>query len=237
MRCPTAPTGHDGAVLVEVIGDLLPAAVAVALSPIPVIAVVVMLGTPLARRNGPAFALGWVVGLVAVSTVVLVVAGGSSDPDSAASTGVDWVQVGAGVLFLVMALRQWRKRPAAGEEAEMPSWMEAVDHFTPVRSLVLGLALSAANPKNLVLTLAAASVIAQAGLPAGEDVVAVAVFVVLASVTVVGAVVAYLVAPEPAGRLLGSVKDFMAAHNTAIMVVILLLLGLKLLGEGLGAVA
>ena len=42
----------------QTIGDFLPAAVAVALSPIPIVAVVLMLGTPRARSNGPAFALG-----------------------------------------------------------------------------------------------------------------------------------------------------------------------------------
>ena len=44
--------------LLDVIGDLLPAAVA--LSPIPIVAVVLVLGSPGARTAGPAFALGWV---------------------------------------------------------------------------------------------------------------------------------------------------------------------------------
>lgn len=45
----------------QAIGDLLPAAVAVALSPIPIIAVVLVLGAPAARTTGPMFALGWIV--------------------------------------------------------------------------------------------------------------------------------------------------------------------------------
>ena len=47
----------------EVIGDLLPSAVGVALSPVPIVAVILMLGTPRARTNGPMFAVGWVAGL------------------------------------------------------------------------------------------------------------------------------------------------------------------------------
>jgi len=39
----------------------------VALSPVPIIAVVLMLGTPRARVNGPAFVLGWVLGLTGSS--------------------------------------------------------------------------------------------------------------------------------------------------------------------------
>jgi threonine/homoserine/homoserine lactone efflux protein len=222
--------------LLEAIGGLLPSAVGVALSPIPIIAVVVMLGTPRARTNGPAFALGWVAGLVVVSVVVVVLAGGADDPDSATSTGVDWAQVGIGVLFLALAGRQWRRRPRDGTQAEMPSWMSSVDHFGAAKALGLGVVLSAVNPKNLALTAAAAASIAQAGVDAGDEVVAIAVFVGLASVTVVGSVVAYLVAPSRVSGALSSLKDVMATHNAVIMVVIFLVLGAKVLGEGLGGI-
>jgi hypothetical protein len=45
------------------IGQSLPLAVGVALSPVPIIAVVLMPTTQRARANGPAFVLGWLVGL------------------------------------------------------------------------------------------------------------------------------------------------------------------------------
>ena len=48
----------------EAIGTILPMAVSVALSPVPIIAVVLMLGT----RRGPAFLLGWLAGLLVVGT-------------------------------------------------------------------------------------------------------------------------------------------------------------------------
>ena len=66
----------------EAIGNVLPAAVGVALSPIPIIAVILMLSTPRARSNGPAFAVGWVLGLAVVSAIVLLLAGDADDPDS-----------------------------------------------------------------------------------------------------------------------------------------------------------
>jgi threonine/homoserine/homoserine lactone efflux protein len=217
----------------DAIGSILPAAVAIALSPIPIIAVVLMLGSSRARSNGTAFALGWLVGLVAVSIVVLVVAGGADDPNSTASDTVSWAKVGFGVLFLALAARTWRNRPAEGEEPSMPKWMADVDDFTAARSLGLGLAVSAANPKNLVLTIAAAATIAQAGLDTADSVIAVAVFIALASVTVVGLVLGYLVASERADPMLASVKDFMTQHNTVIMIVLFLVLGAKMIGDGL----
>lgn len=61
----------------QAIGQVLSLGVAVALSPVPIIAVVVMLGTPRARVNGPAFVVGWVVGLAFVGTAILLLAGGA----------------------------------------------------------------------------------------------------------------------------------------------------------------
>ena len=217
----------------QAIGDLLPSAIGVALSPVPIIAVILILGTPKARSNGPAFAAGWVVGLALVSTVVVVVASGSDDPDSGTSTAVDIVKLVIGLLFLLMAVQQWRKRPQPGAEPVMPKWMEAIDRFTAGKSLVFGAALSGVNPKNLALTLAAAASIAQAGLDGGGTVVAVAVFVIIGSITVAGPVVFSAVASARAAGPLTDVKQFMVDHNAVIMMVVLLVLGAKVLGQGI----
>jgi len=220
-------------VLMQAIGGMLPAAIAVALSPIPIVAVVIVLSTPRARIVGPAFALGWVVGLAAVSTVVVVVAGGAKDPNSASATGVDWMTVGIGLLFVAMAHRQWKKRPKEGQPPEEPKWMASMDELTAAKAVVLGLALSAANPKNLALTAAASAAIAREGLSTTDTVIAIAVFVVLGSCTVAGAVLFAVVAPTASARPLGSLKRFMADNNAVIMMVVLLLLGAKFLGDGL----
>ena len=100
-------------------------------------------------------------------------------------------------------------------------------------ALGLGVLLAAVNPKNLALTLAAAASLAQAGLSAGGDVVGVAVFVAIGSLTVAGPVVAYLLMGERAERMLTGIKQFMSDNNAVIMMVVLLLLGAKLLGDGL----
>lgn len=131
-------------------------ALGVALSPVPIIAVILMLGTPKARSDGPMFAIGWVLGLLAVSIVVLLVAYGASNSDSTSSNSVDTLQLVLGLLFLVMAAKQWSNRPKKCEAAVMPKWMATIDSFTEGKSFGLGLLLSGANPKNLALTLAAA---------------------------------------------------------------------------------
>jgi threonine/homoserine/homoserine lactone efflux protein len=222
----------------DAIGGLLPAAIGVALSPIPIVAVILILGTPKARANGPAFAIGWVAGLVIVSTVVVLVVGDNGDdPSSGTSTGIAWTKVVLGALLVVLAAKQWRSRPKPGETATLPKWMATVDGFTPVKSLALGALLSGVNPKNLALTLAASASIAQAGLSAGDTVVSIAVFVILGSLTVAGPVVLFVFGGTRVRAPLASLKEFMAAHNNVIMMVVLLILGAKLLGDGISGLS
>ena len=54
---------------------------------------------------------------------------------------------------------------------------------------------------------------------------------------VAGSVVFFLVAPAAAARPLDSLKEFMTANNSVIMMVILLIFGVKLLGEGMGLIS
>ena len=97
----------------------------------------------------------------------------------------------------------------------------------------MGGALAAINPKNLALTLAGAAAIAQGGLSAGGDVVAIAVFVLLASVTIVGPVLAYLVMHERAESALATVRQWMGDNNATIMTVVCVVLAAKLVGGGI----
>jgi threonine/homoserine/homoserine lactone efflux protein len=221
--------------MAEAIGQVLSFAVVVSLSPIPIIGVVLMLGTPAGRRNGPAFLVGWIAGLAVVGALVLVVAGaaGAGDTEEPA-TWVVVLKLVLGGLLLLMAARQWRGRPRRGEEAAaLPKWMQTVDHFTAARSAALGVALSAINPKNLLLTVAAAAAIAQAGVSTGDEFVAMAVFVVIGTLGPGIPVVLYFALGERAARMLDELKAWLGAHNAAIMAVLLLVIGAKLIGDGI----
>ena len=219
----------------QAIGEILPMAIGVAVSPVPIIAVILMLFGPRARTTGPAFALGWVLALAVVGGVVLVIAD-SSDVSSEQdpSDAVFAIKLIIGLLFLVLAVRQWSSRPKEGEEPEMPGWMGAVDQFTPVRAFGMAILLAGVNPKNLGLTLAASSTIAQAGLTDAEPWIVLLVFVALASVTVLLPVGYYLIAGAAATRTLDTMKSWLTANNATVMAVLLLILGVLLVGDGVG---
>jgi threonine/homoserine/homoserine lactone efflux protein len=219
--------------MADAIGQVLSLAVGVSLSPVPIIAVVLMLGTPAGRRNGPAFLAGWVIGLAVVGTIVLVAAGAAGASENGGpATWVDVSKLVLGALLLLMAARQWRGRPRAGDAAELPKWMRTIDHFTAGRSLAIGAALSGINPKNLLLTVAAAAAVAQAGVSTGDEVAAMAVFVLVGTIGPGLPVAIYFAMGERAAKLLDELKAWMGAHNAAIMAVLLLVLGAKLIGDG-----
>ena len=144
------------------ISAVLTFAIGVAISPVPIIAVILMLFSQRARVNGPAFLLGWVVALAALSTVVYVVShDGNVATSSTASDSVSWGKIVLGVALLALARRNWRKRPAPGEQPAMPKWLATVESVSPVKAFGLAVLLAGVNPKNLILTLGAAAGLAQ----------------------------------------------------------------------------
>jgi threonine/homoserine/homoserine lactone efflux protein len=221
--------------MADVIGDILGFAVGIAISPIPIIAVILVLFSDRARINGPAFLLGWIVGISSVTVVVLLVANGAGASDDDSQDGVAWVKVVLGLLLIGLAVRHWRSRPAPGGAVEMPKWMSAIDSFTPAKAAGAGVVLSAVNPKNLVLAVGGAATIAQSGLSGSKTAVVVIVFVLVASITIGAAVALYLVGGQRAQHILDAWKVWLGQNNAAVMSVLLLVIGVVMLGKGFDA--
>lgn len=214
--------------------EVLPFAIGVAIVPIPIVAMILMLFSSRALVNGPAFLAGWVVGLsVAFLLVYSLANAGEVASDEDAADGVGWARIGLGVLLLVLAWRTWRKRPAAGAEPELPKWMAGVDHLEPVKALGLGLALSALNPKNLVLIVGAGAGLATLGVSGGDAAAALVVFVFVGSLSVGVPLVYYLAGGDRARSTLDELKSWLGTHNQAIMAVLLLVFGAVLVSKGL----
>ena len=219
----------------ETIGAILPLAVGIAVSPIPIVAAILMLLSPRARVTGPAFLGGWVLGItVAVVVFALLAsvlpAGGTGGAGPVAGA----VKIALGLLLLVLAVRQWRARPAAGAPPVLPKWMSAVDGMTPPTAFGLGVLLSAVNPKNLLMAAGAGLDIGSSGLGVGGAAVATLVFVVLAAATVAVPVVGYLAASARMSGPLESLRGWLVGNNATVMSVLLLVIGVTMVGKGVG---
>ena len=218
----------------QAVGGSLPQAVGVALSPIPIIAVVLMLTTRRARGNGLAFVLGWLLGLAAVGAIMLSIFGpaGASSSGSPA-TWVSWVKIVLGLLLLAVCAREFRARPKESDQAALPKWMKTIDTIKPPAALGLAAVLAGANPKNLLLAVSAAASIAQTGISGGQQAVAYAVFALVGTLGVGVPVGIYFAMGSRSEPLLAGLKDWMGQHNAVIMSVLCLVIGFKLIGDAI----
>lgn len=218
------------------IGEMLPLALGVAISPIPIIAAILMLLSPKARVTSVGFLLGWVIGIVAAVTVFTLVSSVLPEDDPDASRPIRGVvQLVLGLLLFLLAFEQWRKRPKAGEDAELPKWMKAIDTVTFPMAFGLGFLLSALNPKNLIMAAGAGTDIGGAALSAGSTVVVVVIYTLIASSTVLIPVVGYLIAADRLRAPLDALRGWLAAENAVIMAVLLLVIGVSMIGKGIGS--
>lgn len=216
------------------IGGTLPLALGVALSPIPIIAVVLMLTTQRARVNGTVFITGWLAGLAVAGAIALSIAGPADASSSGApATWVSWLKVVLGAALLLVAALQFRSRPRNGDRVELPKWMGRVDELKPLPAAGLGV-LAGLNPKNLLLVAAAAAAIAQTGISGGEQAIAYLVFALVGTLGVGTPVGIYFAMGARSEKPLSELKDWMAQNNAVIMAVICLIIGVKLIGDAIG---
>jgi len=220
----------------DAIGDTLGYAVGIAVSPIPIAAVILMLFSGRARINSVSFMVAWVAGIALVTTVVVLIPGLEAD-NSEASNTTGWIKLVLGVLLLAEGVRQWRTRPGPDDDVAVPGWMATMDELKPGAAFGLGFLLSALNPKNLLLAVAAGVSIGALPLSTGESVGAVVVFTVIAAMSVLVPVIAYLVAGSRLDPTLDTTKGWLIGNNAAVMAVLFLIFGVSLFGDAIQILA
>jgi threonine/homoserine/homoserine lactone efflux protein len=219
----------------EVIGELLPLALGVAISPVAVIAAILMLLSSRARANGLGFLTGLVLGIIATTVVFILLARLIPESGGGPKPIIGTFKLLLGVLLLVFAVRQWRGRPRDGADPKLPKWMAAIGSMTASRAFTFGLLLSAANPKNLTMSATAGLAIAGGALPLGSIILAAAIFVLVAVSTVAVPVVAYLVSHGRLRSPLDSLRVWLVTNNSVVMAVLFLVLGVVNIGKGIAA--
>jgi len=219
----------------EVMGDRLPLAVAVAASPIPVIATILMLLPHRATNTGVGFLIGWVAGIGGATTLFTVIAVHAGlEASSGGSSAVSaWITLVLGVMVLLVAVRQWRRRPRSREEATLPKWMATIDTFSFYKAAGLGVVLSALNPKNVAICAAAGVAIGESASAARDRFVAVVAFTVIGASTVAGPVIAYLVARDRLRVPLAGLRAWLDLNSAPVVSALLGAIGILLLASGL----
>jgi threonine/homoserine/homoserine lactone efflux protein len=213
-----------------VIGEVVPLAVAIALSPFPIIPAILLLFTPRPRANAAGFLVGWVLGILAATVVfaalATVVEGREQPPEWAA-----WVRIVVGVALVALGVRQWFGRQ---QRTEPPGWLRSIERSTPASAGRLGLLLSAANPKIVLLAAAAGVVIGSAELDPGAMVAVIATFTLIAAITVAMPLALFSVLGESMLTPLGRARGWLEANNASIMAVVMAVIGVLVAARGIG---
>ena len=207
-------------------------AIAVALSPVPIGAVVLLLTSPEREAKGLSFLAGWVVGVGALALlfVVLVEATGISDADP---LWLALAEISLGVVFLVVAVALWLLRDRRG--GRTAPWIDAIDNLTASRSGGLGVFLAGANPKIAALSLGAALSLAKTDASATTVAVSAALFTAIGTLGVAAPLAIHLAAPTRTEPVLLRLRSWLGTHETAVLVVLGLVVGGLFCREGVAA--
>jgi len=221
----------------QVIGAVLPFAIVVMVSPINIVAAILLLFSKRPLLNASCYLGGFVVGLAAVVGGLTAVAGAVHlDPGSDQSRGAAAFLLALGAGLIVVAIAKFRGRPSPDDPSSLPGWMDGIAGFGAGRSLAVGAGIGAGNPKNITVAVGTAVAVSSAALPAGQQVVVLAIYVMLASLGVAAPIIAVLFLGDRSDTVLDGWKAWLTRNNTAMMAVIYLFFGVYLIGKNLGAV-
>jgi len=206
----------------ELFSSVVGPALAIAVNPVPIMACVTLLSTAHGKRNALYFiATMWLI-MLGVGSVLIFIAGSSAS--SSTSTGGAGVQAAFGLIFLAIAVQQWRTRP---EEGKDPRWMKALDKAGLVAGVTLGVSLT-----NYALLTTAVGAIVKSGLSASVQFSALVFFTIIATCTIILPLIIYLVRPVWARDKLGRLRDWLMLHNRVILIAVFGLMGLLFTVQG-----
>ncbi len=212
----------------ELILEILPFAIGVFASPLPVIIAIVMLFTPEPRGTSVLYVATWVMGLTVVTVAFTLFA-------EALGLGADspawapWLRIGLGLALLALAVKMWLGRSSGST----PEWLEGLLQAGPREAFRFGILMSAANPKELVMALAAGLAIGTSGAGLTTSAVALVVFIVVGAASVAGPLVVFLVGGDGTLNALTKARDWLQRNNTIVAAAVLGLLSVWLIGGGI----
>ena len=218
----------------QALGGLLPIAVAVALSSVPITMTILILLSPNRNRAAIPFLVGWVIGVAAV--IVLSTLFASTLPPQP-RRGPDpmivvlWMGIGAALILLgVINLR--RRSQSESESTGLQGWLFRVDSFGVLVSFSVAVLLNL-RPKGLLLGMAAGLALHATSVNLDEALVLIVIYTLIATSTVVVPIVASLVAPRRVEPKLLAARNWMNHNGRLLTSLIMFMIGVVILGYGL----
>ena len=219
--------------MLGVIGQLLPLAVAVALSSIPILAVLVILLESTRFAVPTLFVIGYILGLLVMTALFALGSRAIPARESAAAqpvVGAAEVVIGIALAAYVAILGIRRRRTPPREER--PRWMLALGRLRPLPALGLGLALNV-RPKSILLAAAAGLVIGSTQLTPSSYAIVLAVYIVIGASSVGGPAAFALIRPTKAQGPLASAEHWLLRNRGTVATIVGVVVGIVIVGNGL----
>ena len=217
----------------HVVAEFFPLAVGVALSPLPLIAAVIVSLAAGGRGRAAALVAGRFLGVVVVVGVFAALselfadAGGSEVVLAA-------LNVLLGLAMMVFGVLTWVRRPRGDAADTPPKWMASLTGITGPSAFGLGFTLSVANIKELAFGAGAGILIGSTLTEAPPTIAAVAIFAAIGSVTAALPVAAVLLGGERIRPALDRLHGGLMRSSRTITAVVLVLFGAVLLASSFG---
>ena len=210
--------------------QLIPLALAAALSSVPITATIFILLSDSRSRSGLGFLAGTVLGTFA--TVALAIVAGQALPgrprQHEALVGKLEVVIGVALVLLGAVTLARRSRAGSGSS---PGWLKRIGTFGILPVFGIGLALTL-RPKAILLAVAAGLAIVGVNLVFHDDLGLVVFYTVIATCTVGDPIVATILFPRRMEPRLQSAKGWIAAHSTTVGATMMILIGGFVIGVG-----
>lgn len=217
----------------QAIGQILPIAVALALSSVPITATVLILLSPNRGRSALPFLLGWVIGLALV--VTLCALGAEAVPASRSprrpDTAIGIAEIVIGAVLLVVAVVSWF-RGRHREEPEMPKWLTSVSSLKGWEAFGLAAVMNL-RPKGILLALAAGFAIRAETLEPGQSAIVILIYTAIAASTVVTPIIMTLVDPDGMTPRLNETREWLTRNGSAVGALVLAVIAAVIIGSGL----
>jgi hypothetical protein len=220
-------------VMYDAVLQSLPIALGIVLATLPAIAIPLILIT---RRDVGVllvFMAGYAGGLLVVGGVVISLADLVTPDAAGPARWIVWLRILLGLTLLALAWRKWRGRAAPVGAEDVPGWMKSIDTIDARRAAILGFALVAANPKNVVLVASGGLAIAQATPAPLAQAGALLAFTAVSGIGVAMPYLMWITMGETAIAPLDRLKKVMARNDTLIITAILAVLGLVVIVNAL----
>ena len=210
--------------VLEAVGLSLPLALGIAAAPGAIIVLIILLLTPKAVRNACAFLMGWYMGLMLVGILILI-SPGLMDDRGEPSRLMGWIRLGMGLVFLIFSLLLFRRITRKENWHATPRWKERFDTTGFFQASATGFLFSTVNLKNSSMTLVGAALIARQGLTSAQELIALLLFCLIASIGVMSPFLIFFSFRRHAEIVFGKIKIWILQNQVLILLVILLVFG------------